>query len=61
MLESVAPVRPGWRRHAPMWLYGVAVTVLAVALARPQATVAVPVERASVILAIDQSGSMRGA
>ena len=58
MLESVAPVQPGWRRHAPMWLYGVAVTVLAVALARPQATVAVPVERASVILAIDQSGSM---
>ena len=59
MLESVAPTRPGWRRHAPMWLYGVAVTVLAVALARPQATVAVPVERASVILAIDQSGSMQ--
>ena len=59
MLESVAPSRPGWRRHAPMWLYGVAVTVLAVALARPQATVAVPVERASVVLAIDQSGSMQ--
>ena len=58
MLESVAPVRPGWRRHAPVWLYGVAATVLAVALARPQATVAVPVERAAVILAIDQSGSM---
>ena len=59
MLDSVAPVRPGWRRHAPMWLYGVAVAVLAVALARPQATVAVPVERASVVLAIDESGSMQ--
>jgi Ca-activated chloride channel family protein len=59
MLDSVAPVRPGWRRHAPMWLYGVAVAVLAVALARPQATVAVPVERASVALAIDESGSMQ--
>lgn len=58
MLASVAPTRPGWRRHAPMWLYGIAVAVLAVALARPQATVAVPVERASVILAIDESGSM---
>ena len=41
-----------------MWLYGIAVAVLAVALARPQATVAVPVERAAVILAIDESGSM---
>ena len=59
MLESVAPVRPGWRRHAPMLLYAIAVAVLAVALARPQATVAVPVERASVILAIDGSGSMQ--
>jgi Ca-activated chloride channel homolog len=58
MLASVAPSRPGWRRHAPMWLYGIAVAVLAVALARPQATVAVPVERASVVLAIDESGSM---
>ena len=58
LLESVAPRRPGWRRHAPMSLYGIAVAVLAVALARPQATVAVPVERAAVILAIDGSGSM---
>ncbi|MBN1528693.1 MAG: VWA domain-containing protein [Thermoleophilaceae bacterium] len=58
MLASVAPRRPGWRRHAPMWLYGIAIAVLAVALARPQATVAVPVERASVVLAIDESGSM---
>jgi Ca-activated chloride channel homolog len=59
MLDSVAPVRPGWRRHAPILLYGVAVAVLAVALARPQATVAVPVQRASVVLAIDESGSMQ--
>jgi Ca-activated chloride channel family protein len=32
--------------------------VLAIALARPQATVAVPDERASVVLVTDQSGSM---
>jgi Ca-activated chloride channel homolog len=58
MLDSVAPVRPGWRRHAAMALYALALAVLAVALARPEATVAVPEERASVVLAIDQSGSM---
>ena len=59
MLDSVAPRRPGWRRHAPMAVYALAATVLAVALARPQATVAVPDERASVVLAIDGSSSMR--
>lgn len=58
MLASVAPRRPGWRRHAPMIAYGVALAVLTLALARPHATVAVPRERASVVLAIDQSGSM---
>lgn len=59
LIDSVAPVRPGWRRHAAMALYGLALAVLVIALARPQATVAVPEERASVVLAIDQSGSMQ--
>jgi Ca-activated chloride channel family protein len=58
LLPSVAPLGPGWRRHAPMAVYAIALAVLAVALARPHATVAVPRERASVVLAIDQSGSM---
>jgi Ca-activated chloride channel homolog len=58
MLASVAPTTPGWRRHAPAVLYGAALTVLALALARPEATGAVPEERASVVLATDQSGSM---
>lgn len=58
MLDSVAPVRPGWRRHAPMALYAVALAALAVALARPEATVAVPDGRASVLLTTDISGSM---
>lgn len=55
---SVAPVRPGWRRHAPMLAFALAVAVLVIAAARPQRTVAVPVERASVLLASDVSGSM---
>ena len=58
LLDSVAPSRPGWRRHAPMALYGIALAALAVALARPEATVSVPDGRASVILTTDVSGSM---
>ncbi len=55
---SVAPRRPGWRRHAPVAVLGLALAALVAAAARPQATVAVPVERASVMLVIDVSGSM---
>jgi Ca-activated chloride channel homolog len=58
LLPSVAPSRPGWRRHAPIVVYLVAFTALAVALARPEATVSVPDSRAAVILATDISGSM---
>jgi Ca-activated chloride channel homolog len=56
---SATPRRPGWRRHAPLALAGIALAVLILALARPQATVAVPVEQASVVLALDHSGSMQ--
>jgi Ca-activated chloride channel family protein len=48
-----------WRRHVPAGLFLAALAVLAVALARPQTTVAVPVEKASVMLVTDASGSMR--
>jgi len=58
LLPAVAPVRPGWRRHAPAVLYAVALTALLVGLARPERTVAVPVEQATVVLATDVSGSM---
>ena len=58
LMPSVAPRRPGWRRHLPMGLYAVALTAGGLALARPQATIAVPEERASVVLVTDQSGSM---
>jgi Ca-activated chloride channel homolog len=59
LLDSVAPRRPGWRRHAPYALYALALAGLAVALARPEITVAVPDERASIVLATDTSGSMQ--
>jgi Ca-activated chloride channel family protein len=56
---SALPRAPGWRRHAPIAVYGLALAALAVALARPETTVAVPTEQATVVLAIDRSGSMR--
>ena len=58
LMASVAPSTPGWRRHVPLAFYGVALAVLIVALAKPQTTVAVPVERASIMLTTDYSGSM---
>ena len=58
LLASVAPRRPGWRRHAAIGGYGLAALLLAIALAKPQATVAVPVEQATVVVVTDRSGSM---
>jgi Ca-activated chloride channel homolog len=55
---SVAPRRPGCRRHLPMLALLLAIALLILAAARPQRTVAVPVERASIMLATDVSGSM---
>ena len=59
VMPSVAPSTPGWRRHVPLAVYGIALVVLVVALAKPQTTVAVPVERASIMLTTDYSGSMQ--
>jgi Ca-activated chloride channel family protein len=42
-----------------MALYGLALAALATALARPEATIALPAEQAAVVLATDHSGSMR--
>jgi Ca-activated chloride channel family protein len=56
---SVAPRGPRWRRHAPMLVFLIAIAVLIVAAARPQETVAVPVDSAAVMLANDISDSMK--
>jgi len=58
LFASVAPERPGWRRHVPAALFALALAALIVALARPQATVAVESEQANILLVTDQSGSM---
>jgi Ca-activated chloride channel family protein len=50
---------PGLRRHIPALLFLVALAVMIFALARPFATISLPSNRGTVILALDISGSMR--
>lgn len=58
MLASVAPRGPGWRRHLPAATLLAALLLLAVAVARPEAQLRVPHERATVMIAVDVSRSM---
>jgi Ca-activated chloride channel family protein len=55
---AVLPRRAGWRRHVPVVGGLGAAALLLTALARPQTTVAVPVEQARIVIATDRSGSM---
>lgn len=50
--------KPGWWRHLPAALFLAGLTILTLALARPQAVVSVPHVQGMVILAFDVSGSM---
>ena len=58
VLETVIDAGGAWRRWIPPALFFLALAVLAVALARPQVPVAVDREQATIVLAIDSSGSM---
>ena len=48
-----------WRRYVPPVLFLAALAVLILAVARPAAIVSLPSSRATIILAMDTSGSMR--
>jgi Ca-activated chloride channel family protein len=50
--------RPGWRGHVPAGLLLAALTALLIGFARPQASVSAPLEKATIVLAIDVSRSM---
>ncbi|MEA2364071.1 MAG: Ca-activated chloride channel [Thermoleophilaceae bacterium] len=60
-VATLAPLLPrvsSWRRRLPLALFLAALAALSLALARPQATVAVPQEQASIVLVTDVSRSM---
>jgi Ca-activated chloride channel family protein len=58
LLASVAPKRPGWRRHVPAAAMALALLALVVGLARPARNERVPKEAATVMLVVDVSASM---
>jgi Ca-activated chloride channel family protein len=59
LLANVVAESPRWRRWVPPVLFLGALAALLFATARPQLTAKVPREEASVVLAMDVSGSMR--
>ena len=59
LLRSVAPRRPGWRRHLPAAAFLLALAALVTAFAQPTRATRVPRERATIVMAIDVSLSMQ--
>jgi len=59
LLPNVVDRRPGARRHLPVAILLLAFSALVFGVARPHATVKVPREQATVVLALDVSNSMR--
>ena len=58
ILREAASGQKPWRRHIPVMLICMALVVLGVGAARPTVTLTVPSNDATVILALDVSGSM---
>lgn len=58
LVREALPRSSGVRRHLPFALFTAALALLIVALGRPAAVIAVPTNQATILLAIDVSGSM---
>jgi Ca-activated chloride channel family protein len=58
LVREAASHQSRWRRHLPFAIFLLAITSLVFAMARPTATVSVPSNKATVIMAIDVSRSM---
>lgn len=59
LLGAIAPKRPGWRRHVAFGLLVLALASLTTAMAKPTHKVKVPRDRATVMMAVDVSLSMK--
>ena len=59
VLASVAGPRPRRRIWIPLAVFLLALTAASVALARPRASISVAAQRATIVLLVDVSGSMR--
>jgi len=59
LLGSIVPKRPGWRRHVAFGIVALGLATLVVSLATPSTKVRVPRERATVVMAVDVSLSMK--
>ena len=58
LVAAAVPGRSRWRRRIPAGLLAAGLAVLAIGAARPQATVPVASSNATIMLALDVSGSM---
>jgi Ca-activated chloride channel family protein len=58
LIREALPKHSRWRRHLPFALFLGAVASLMLALARPEAEVVVPLNRTTIMLALDVSRSM---
>jgi Ca-activated chloride channel family protein len=58
LIRAALPGRSPWRRRIPLWLFAAGLLVLAAGAARPQASVLVPSDASSILLAMDVSASM---
>jgi Ca-activated chloride channel family protein len=58
LLRQAVPRKSRWLRHVPIGLLLASIALLALAAARPRVTEAVPKNQTSIILALDESGSM---
>ena len=58
LIRAALPGSTSWRRRVPVYLFLAGLVALAGGLARPHASVTVPSNHTSILLAIDVSGSM---
>ncbi|MEI7782748.1 MAG: VWA domain-containing protein [Betaproteobacteria bacterium] len=59
MVREAMAGSSSWRRHLPPLLFALALTALLLASARPFATIRLPSQQDTIVLAMDVSGSMR--